>query len=64
MTPTQQLAELKLGASLETWVTNRRTRGESWRAIARDLHTETGIGISDESLRQWYPELIPVDGAA
>jgi hypothetical protein len=59
MTPTQQLAELKLGGSLEQWVTDRRTRGDSWRTIARDLHAETNIAVSDETLRQWFPTEVP-----
>ncbi|MBP6729238.1 MAG: hypothetical protein KA129_06425 [Microthrixaceae bacterium] len=53
MTPTQQLAEIKLGTPIDEWVAARRTSGDSWRTIARDLYTETGLVVSDETLRQW-----------
>lgn len=58
MTPTQQLAEIKLGHPLEQWVNEARDRGDSWRTISRDLHLATGVTVSDESLRQWFtPEV-------
>lgn len=55
-TPTRQLADLKLGddGPLDQWVAARRAAGLSWRLIARDLHTATGIDVTYETLRGWY----------
>lgn len=56
MTPTQQLAELKLGVPLSAWVGRRRSRGDSWQTIARELYTATDLSVSDETIRLWFAE--------
>lgn len=53
--PTQQLAEIKLGGSLEDFVRSRRP-GTSWRRIAIELRDATGLDIANETLRMWYPD--------
>lgn len=37
-------------------VRTRRAKGVGWREIARDVSERTGVNISHETLRQWYPE--------
>jgi hypothetical protein len=60
-TPTQQLAELILGASLEDFIRGRRNAGIAWRFIARDLYeaTDHKVDVTYETLRAWYPDPIP-----
>lgn len=56
MTPTQQLADIKLGGKLNERVATARANGDSWQTIARAIFVETGFVITDEALRRWYPE--------
>lgn len=55
-TPTHQLADLTLGGegALAAHVTTERDNGRSWEAIARTLHSDHGITITGEALRQWF----------
>lgn len=55
---TQQLAEIKLGSSLEDFVIERRHRQPplSWRKISLELRDVTGIDVTHETLRSWFPE--------
>ena len=53
---TQQLVELKLGGGLEDFIRSRRTSGRSWRLVARDVYEATGIDVTYETLRAWYPD--------
>jgi hypothetical protein len=55
-TPLAQLAEHKLGRSLAKYVEARQTEGFGWRRIASELHKETGVLVSHESLRTWFAE--------
>lgn len=55
-TSTQQLLQIKLGRDLATYVKVRQAEGLGWRRIADDLHAETGIRVSHESLRSWFTE--------
>jgi len=55
-TPLAQLAEHKLGQSLSKWVAAHLKDGKGWRRISQELHTETGVLISYESLRTWYAQ--------
>jgi hypothetical protein len=52
---TQQLAEIKLGSSLEEFVTSRRQRDVSWRKISLELRDATGVDVTHETLRSWFP---------
>lgn len=54
--PTQQLVDIKLGGGLDEFVTTRRAAGLSWRLVARELWIRTGIDITYETLRSWYPQ--------
>ena len=53
---TQQLVELKLGGGLEDFIRSRRISGRSWRLVARDVYEATGIDVTYETLRAWYPD--------
>lgn len=57
-TPTEQLAQVLLGVSLEVFVATRRaqTPPRAWRLVARDLREATNdrIDLTGEALRQWY----------
>lgn len=57
LTPSQRLAELVLGESLEDFVRERRP-GSSWRRIAQALHEATNgdIDLAPETLRLWFPD--------
>lgn len=54
--PSARLADHLLDEGLDEFVTNRRTSGRSWRLIARDLLEATGVDVTYETLRSWYPE--------
>jgi hypothetical protein len=42
---------------LSEFVFERRAKhGRSWRLIARDLYEQTGIDLTYETLRRWYPD--------
>ena len=56
-TATALLIEHKLGRSLAADVELRRAHDLSWRRIAEQLTKETGIEVSHESLRSWFPDL-------
>ena len=57
-TPTEQLAHVLLGVSLEVFVAARRAQNppRAWRLVARDLLDATNgqIDITGEALRIWY----------
>lgn len=53
-TPLAQLAEAKLGRSLEQFVRLRLAEGIGWRRISDELHAASGIRVSHESLRSWF----------
>lgn len=57
-TPNRRLADVLLGDAgpLDEFVRTRRTRGLSWRVIARELYDNTGheIDVTHETLRQWF----------
>lgn len=56
MAPTAryELIQLRLGRDLAQYVTARRAKEKaSWRRIASDLSTITGMPVSYESLRTW-----------
>jgi hypothetical protein len=42
---------------LDTFVTTHRMAGHSWRNIAATLTDTTGVGVTGETLRQWYRDL-------
>lgn len=43
---------------LEDLVADRRNRGVSWRKIANELRDLTGIDVTYETLRSWFPETV------
>jgi hypothetical protein len=55
-TAKQQLADVLLEGTLDEFVKTRRADGRSWRLIAKDLEAETGVDVTFESIRSWYPE--------
>lgn len=50
----RRLADTLLGGTLDSYVTERREAGKSWRMISLDLHDDIAVDISHETLRQWY----------
>lgn len=61
LTPTQQLASIKLGRPLADYVTEKRTARPrwSWEMIADQLGIDTDgtVNVSRESLRLWYGDV-------
>lgn len=54
---TRSLIELQLkGRSLDGLVLFHRRKGASWQAIADDVRDLTGVIVSRETLRAWYPQ--------
>ena len=43
---------------LEDLVADRRNQGVSWRKIAAELRDLTGIDVTCETLRSWFPEQV------
>lgn len=58
LTPKQELIESRLECSLQGWVKKRRAKNASWQKIADEIHGATGVTVSGQALRLWYPELI------
>lgn len=56
-TATQQLADIRLGQSLDTYVADCRAGGMAWRAVSDDLFSRTNLRISYETLRTWYADV-------
>jgi hypothetical protein len=57
-TATKALIEAKLTtAVLDDMVAECRQAGRSWRVIANEVRYFTGVNISGETLRGWYPDL-------
>ena len=62
---TYMLLEERLGEPLKDHVLAARDRGESWSAIAFELHSRTRLGVTSETLRTWfYAELRERERAA
>lgn len=62
-TPTRRLADLLLadrGTTLPEFVSTRRVQGTSWRQVSLDLRDQTGLDVTHESLRRWFPEYIDI----
>jgi hypothetical protein len=56
-TATKSLIEAHLkGRSLDGLVAAHRRVGHSWQVIADDVRDRTGVIISRETLRNWYPQ--------
>ena len=44
-------------ATLYDYVRERREAGASWRAVAQEIWSKTGIDVSDVTVASWYPDL-------
>lgn len=53
-TRTFQLLDTVLDGGLHDFVQSRRDESKSWRAVSRDLFSETGFDVSDVTLRKWF----------
>lgn len=51
--------EEKLGHPLADLIEPRRSAGVSWRRIALEVFTRTGIDVAGETLRVWHQGLAP-----
>lgn len=60
VTPTRRLADTLLAdrGGLDDYVAERRKAGRAWRHISRDLLDDTGVDVTEFTLRSWYPELV------
>lgn len=52
-TPTQELASHILGTPVTEWIAERRAEGLSYQHICLQLHSRTGVVVSDETMRRW-----------
>lgn len=50
------LMESRLGEDLDDFVRNARIGGASWRAIAVSLQGGTGVTVTPETIRSWFPQ--------
>lgn len=59
-TPNHVLADHLLGGEgqLAELVDQRRAEGVSWRRIARELEERTGVVVTHETIRSWFPEQV------
>lgn len=56
-TATRALIEAHLkGRSLDALVAGHRRKGNSWQIIADDIRSLTGVIVSRETVRGWYPQ--------
>lgn len=54
-----QFIESQIDGTLKASVEAMREGGKSWRQIARTLSEQSGIDVSDESIRIWFtPEAV------
>lgn len=53
--PTYRLLDHLLKGGLDVFVADRRARGRSWRRIAQDILEVTGVDVTYETIRSWYP---------
>lgn len=56
-TRTYLLLEERLGKSLSRVVSAGRRNSKSWNAIARELHEQTQVAVTSETLRLWFHDL-------
>jgi hypothetical protein len=56
MTIKQRLVDALLDEELGEYVRKARAAGESWQRISMALSQKTGLYVTYESLRSWYPE--------
>jgi uncharacterized NAD(P)/FAD-binding protein YdhS len=56
-TATQNLIEVSLkGRSLRALVSSARRAGRSWQSVADEIREATGVIVSRETVRGWYPD--------
>lgn len=51
-------------APLGRIVANARRNGRGWRFIAREVRALSGVAVSHETLRRWFPETTPTSRVA
>lgn len=64
MTTFQHYLEITLdknapGTVLAEHVAAKRSEGQTWQQIADSLHDLTGVSVSRETLRHWFPDKPP-----
>lgn len=53
----RQAVERLLGdESLDDFVTSRRKLDVSWRRVRDELRDTTGVDVTHETLRSWFPD--------
>lgn len=59
-------AERAVGGDLAGLLANRRTRGDSWETIAKELWTDYGVNVTGAGVGKWGRKLgidVPEEGA-
>lgn len=56
-TATHRLIEVQMGGSLKRYVRRRRNAERSWRGIADEIEQQTGVKVTDASLRNWFKDI-------
>lgn len=56
-TPTYQLIEDRLDGTFADFIAGRRPH-TSWRDIAAEIQTMTGVAVTHETLRTWFADRI------
>jgi hypothetical protein len=51
----RQLVDTKLGGNLDGLVAGLRLGGWGWRKIAVEVTKRSGVDVSHETLRNWFP---------
>ncbi|MCA1842315.1 MAG: hypothetical protein LC792_03820 [Actinobacteria bacterium] len=54
--PTHRLLDHLIPEGIDVFVADRRARARSWRRIAQDILEVTGVDVSFETIRSWYPD--------
>lgn len=64
-TPTRHLIEISLkGRTLRALVSTARRSGRSWQSVADEIREQTGVIVSRETVRGWFPEFIDTTKAS
>jgi intein-encoded DNA endonuclease-like protein len=53
MSALKRLVEERLGQDINKWIRARQKQGVAYRAMAEQIHEETGIEVSKSSLHLW-----------
>lgn len=52
-----QVAKRTLNGDVAGYLRDRRAEGMSWRQMSRELYSESGVPVSEETLANWAERL-------